>query len=419
LDPENQGGDIYYNTFNDDDDSETDRIVITFSSGFKECLVLSCYVHAQVQLLENGSIIFGYNSLIPTSHVTSDLLVGVSPGGNTADPGSTDLTSAQSFNSHAVPTVYEYFSPSFPAMGGLQDLNIVFIPNGLGGYIVSNTMIDPPETAEPPIWESIIAAPSGDIGPHFGVIGLDKADDATMGLTFGSFRFSFPYDGITYSGDDMLYISSNGFISLGGNNGTGCSDIDCSSEPWQLVQAQFPTIAPFWTDLDPGTAGGDIFFNGFQEDDDPEIDRIVITFATGFYECENEECSVLAQVQLKEDGTVIFGYNGITQTNSQTSDILVGLSPGNHVTDPGSRDFSDISRTDTGHEPTIYEVYRASSPPPFDLDGGNIIFEPNGGGGGACAFLNNGGFDPLFPILSINLSIIYLMWYRHIGCRGK
>jgi hypothetical protein len=111
------------------------------------------------------------------------------------------------------------------------------------------------------------------------------------------------------------------------------------------------------------------------------------------------------------------------------------------VTDPGSRDFSDISRTDTGHEPTIYEVYRASSPPPFDLDGGNIIFEPNGfggftittqsiteddggsigrgGGGGGCASLNNGGFDPLFPILIIYLSIIYLMWYRHIGCRGK
>ncbi|UCC56129.1 MAG: hypothetical protein JSU75_12530 [Gammaproteobacteria bacterium] len=385
LDPGNQGGDIYYNTFNDDNDPEIDRIVITFSTGFNECtdLVSVCFLHAQVQLLEDGRIIFGYNGIGITDSLTTDLLVGISPGGGVPDPGSIDLIAASQlpFDSGTEPTIYELFSPAYPGAEDLGDLNFIFRPNGSGGFILSETMLDPPVSMQPPVWESGIGVPSNAVGPFFNLLGLDDADDATMGLTFGALEFSFPFNGVTYTGNDLLFISSNGFISLGGDNGSGCFDNDCSGDPQQLVGELFPRIVPLWTDLDPEAAGGEIYVNSFNDDADPESDRIVITFATGFFDCINEECSALVQVQLEEDGTIIFGYNGIRQTNSQTSDILVGVSPANSATDPGSTNFNAAPSINSGTEPTVYELFLAASPPPIDLDGGNVVFEPNGQGG--------------------------------------
>ncbi|MDH3900258.1 MAG: hypothetical protein OEU51_04330, partial [Gammaproteobacteria bacterium] len=340
LDPGNQGGDIYYNTFNDDNDPEIDRIVITFSTGFNACtdLVSVCFIHAQVQLLEDGRIIFGYNGIGITDTLTADLLVGISPGGGVIDPGSIDLIAASKlpFDSGTEPTIYELFEPAFPDSEDLENLNFIFTPNGFGGFIVDETMANPPVSMEPPVWESGIGIPTSAAGPFFNLLGLDDADDDTMGLTFGALDFSFPFNGVTYTGNDLLYISSNGFISLGGDNGTGCFNNDCSGDPQLLVGGLFPRIAPLWTDLDPGNAGGEIFVNAFNDDFDPESDRLVITFATGFHDCTDEECSALVQVQLEEDGTITFGYNGIRQTNSQASDILVGVSPANSAADPGS-----------------------------------------------------------------------------------
>lgn len=437
LDPGNQGGDIYYNTFNDDNDPEIDRIVITFSTGFNECsdLVSVCFVHAQVQLLEDGSIIFGYNGIGITVSLTADLLVGISPGGGTADPGSIDLIAASKvpFDSGNESTIYELFSPAFPGSEDLKDLNFIFTPNGIGGFIVSETMANPPVSLEPPIWVSGIGVPTNAVGPFFNIQGLDDADDATMGLIFGSFDFSFPFNGITYEGNDMFYISSNGFISLGGNNGTGCINNDCSGDPEQLVGGLFPRIAPLWTDLDPGNSGGEIFVNSFNDDADPESDRLVITFATGFHDCMDEECSALVQVQLEEDGTITFGYNGIRQTNSQGSDILVGVSPANSAADPGSTDFSADTSINTLGEPTVYELFLAASPPPIDLDGGNVVFEPNGvggfvvttpgiggvgigggggGGGGGCTTRSAANVDPVWLFILLVTGVSYLRRHR-------
>jgi hypothetical protein len=435
LDPGNQGGDIYYNTFNDDIDAQIDRIVVTFSMGFSQCtdLVSVCFQHAQVQLLEDGRIIFAYNGIGITNSLATDLLVGISPGGGVADPGSIDLIAASkmSFDSGTEPTIYELFSPAFPGAGDLVDLNFIFTPNGFGGFVVEEIMADPPDSSEPPVWESGHGVPTNAIGPFFNLIGLDDADDDTMGITFGALDFSFPFDGVTYSGNDLLYISSNGFISLGGNNGTGCFNNDCSGDPQQLVGGLFPRIVPLWTDLDPGNAGGEIYIRTFDDDADPESDRLVITFATGFFGCTDEECSALVQVQLEEDGTITFGYNGIRQTNSQTSDILVGVSPGNSAADPGSTNFSAATSINSGSEPTVYEQFLAASPPPIDLDGGNVVFEPNGlggyvvttpgiggaganpgsgggGGGGGCTTGKGQAVDPVWLVILIVAGIGYL-----------
>ena len=53
---------------------------------------------------------------------------------------------------------------------------------------------------------------------------------------------SFPFDGTTYTGADILNISSNGVISLGGDNGDGC----CEGDPLVLIGPACPRIALFW-----------------------------------------------------------------------------------------------------------------------------------------------------------------------------
>ena len=66
---------------------------------------------------------------------------------------------------------------------------------------------------------------------------------------------------------------------------------------------------------------------------------------------------MLAQVQLLESGTIIFGYNGIdlrNALNDVTEDVLVGLSPANGASDPGSTDISNTAPFSSVSEPTIY-----------------------------------------------------------------
>jgi len=434
------GGDIFINTFNDDKDAAIDRIVITFATGFSDCANNNCSALVQVQLLEDGTIIFGYNGINQTVSQTSDILIGLSPGNGATDPGSTVFSTDVPFDSGIESTIYQLFSP--PLNFDLDDTNLVFTPNGMGGFNVSDTLPDPPPSSAPPTWESALGATIRGAGA-----GLDDVDDDTITRTFGT--MSFPFDGVTYTGTigptSILAISSNGFISLGGDNGDGCNvnTGDCSGDPQQLTGLfLFPTIAPLWTDLEPGSGGGgDIYYNEFNDDAIGGIDRIVITFATGFHDCVDAECSALAQVQLlgqgnkyaKAPGTIIFGYNGIVQTNSQLSSILVGVSPGNNAADPGSTNLNGKSSFNTGAESTVYQLFVASSPPPIDLDGGNVVFEPNGlggfvvstpvsggggiggggGGGGGCAMQTGNPPDPLFPVVLSCLALVYARRRRH------
>ena len=441
------GGDIFINTFNDDDDPAIDRIVITFATGFADCAYNVCSALIQVQLLEDGTIIFGYDGIVQTNVQLSNILVGVSPGNNAMDPGSDDFSNLP-IDTGMEPTIYQLFNatpPDIPPPFNLDNTNLVFTPNGMGGFNVDDTLPDPPPSSAPPTWESRLGATIRGTGS-----GLDDEDDATITRIFGS--LSFPFDGVTYTGASVLAISSNGFISLGGDNGDGCNvnTGDCSGDPQQLTGLfLYPTIAPLWVDLDPGGAGGDIYYNAFNDDGigNPGIDRIVITFATGFHDCINAECSALAQVQLlgpgnkyaRPAGTVIFGYNGIVQTNSQLSSILVGVSPGNNVSDPGSTNLNAKSSFNTGTESTVYQLFVATSPPPIDLDGANVIFEPNGqggfvvstpgsgdsglsgggGGGGGCVMQPGNRTDPLFPVMLSGLALVYALRRRRKSARQQ
>jgi hypothetical protein len=139
----------------------------------------------------------------------------------------------------------------------------------------------------------------------------------------------------------------------------------------------------------------------------------------------------------KAPGTIIFGYNGIVQTSSQLSNILVGVSPGNNTPDPGSTNLNEKSSFNTGSEPTVYQLFVASPPPPIDLDGTNVVFEPNGqggfvvstpgsggsgtggGGGGGCVMRTDNPPAPLFPVVLFCLSAVYILrwWYKSVHQR--
>lgn len=200
--------------------------------------------------------------------------------------------------------------------------------------------------ATPVVWET-------DFGDE--VTSLTGEDDATDSV---SLSFEFPFLDDFYSD---IAISTNGQIGLG----TSTPDTYDPSES-DLYDAGQPIIAPFWTDLDLGSMG-EIDVNDFG-------DRVVVTWNNvGSY--ENEDAPFTFQVQLLEDGTIIFAFNGISSiVDDLSEDIIIGISPGDGF-DPGSIDYT-ADAPFTGGD-TIYE-YIAYGDEPFDLDQATITFTPAG-----------------------------------------
>lgn len=211
--------------------------------------------------------------------------------------------------------------------------------------------------AQPAIWET-------DFGTALGL-----SDDSTADVPLGD--FSFPFQGTTYTGTDFVNVSSNGFLSINGDNGDDC----CSGDIATLLNDSFGRIAVFWADLNPGDLG-DAFVNTFDDNSDTITDRLVITWDTEFF--DNSE-PITVQAQLFEDGVIVLGYNEYVLAGFD-DDTLVGVSPAGGASDPGSSDFTTDIPFDTASEPTAYEFW-TGDPPPVDIDQTNIVFTPNGQGG--------------------------------------
>src|SRR4030095_15464940 len=85
----------------------------------------------QMQLLSTGRIVFGYN-LFPTPAQFDNILIGVTPGNNAADPGSKDLLNGTPFISSGG-TVYQFIGASgIVALSTFEGSNVIFDPNGSG-----------------------------------------------------------------------------------------------------------------------------------------------------------------------------------------------------------------------------------------------------------------------------------------------
>jgi hypothetical protein len=132
-------GSVDFNTFGGN------RAVITWL-GVPEFSDVGSYTF-QIQLLSTGTIVFGYNEFVtPNSH---DILIGVTPGGNAADPGSSDLLNGTPFISSGG-TVYQFIAaggagiPSLTALDVLSTFegsNVIFAPNGSGFNVTTQTTI--------------------------------------------------------------------------------------------------------------------------------------------------------------------------------------------------------------------------------------------------------------------------------------
>src|SRR5713226_6595182 len=91
-------GSVNFNTFGGN------RAVITFQ-GVPEFNTTAPYTF-QMQLLATGRIVFGYN-VFPTPAAFDNILMGVTPGKNAADPGSSNLLNGTPFTSSGG-TVYQF-----------------------------------------------------------------------------------------------------------------------------------------------------------------------------------------------------------------------------------------------------------------------------------------------------------------------
>lgn len=182
--------------------------------------------------------------------------------------------------------------------------------------------------------------------------------------------FDFPFFGASYRG---IFVSTNGIITLG----TPPSTLyPLANSPEQLVNSQIPLVAPFYSDMDLSQQGT-VFLNIFES-------RTVITWS-GIGSFKKPLLTFTFQVQLMEDGRIVFGYNGIASTITELDEpLIVGLDPGHGPDGIKQTAFSSgplfrPSLSDTAYqfpvEPPRYEVFEKNRKE-FDLDSSNVVFTP-------------------------------------------
>ncbi|WP_281556916.1 hypothetical protein [Thalassomonas sp. RHCl1] len=227
-------------------------------------------------------------------------------------------------------------------------------------------------SAAPLIWEDNYGAE---------ITSLTGEDDEQVSVNLS---FLFPFAGTSYND---LFVGTNGGVQMATTGGNAGNDDDIDYDLWEdmseFIDDDTPVILPFNTDLDLTTTGT-VHFNDFG-------DRAVFTWnEVGTHE-EEEHLSSF-QLQLLENGTIIFGYNGIFDgigedlVNSLSEGIVVGISASDNPT--VSR--SDLNAGDFSTSTTVFESWCYDSADScdyggpvntaFDLDQSNIIFTPTADG---------------------------------------
>lgn len=243
-------------------------------------------------------------------------------------------------------------------------------------FVGALTCATSPLLAAPAIWES-------DFGTE--LTSLSGTDDREV---LQALSFSFDFAGTEY---DRMWIGTNGAVQFddaneNGPGNTGDIDYDIWDDMDEFLDDGFPIVAPLNTDWDPGE-GGNVYFNDFG-------DRAVVTWdEVAAY--ENNDVFASFQAQFFDNGTIIFGYNGILDSLGDDlvgdlgEGLLVGLALGDG-TDPGTSDLS--AGLFGGGTTTIFELWcydevdscDGQSGPTndaFDLDMTNLIFTQNKVGG--------------------------------------
>jgi FecR-like protein len=192
------------------------------------------------------------------------------------------------------------------------------------------------------------------VGFGFPVSGFTSCDDCGVPVNFG---FTFPFRGQNYTGGTL---SSNGFLLLGGNTG----QFSFTPNVPEFLSG-LPRIAVGWTDHDLRVG------NGIKENAIPG--GIAYTFDS-VGEFSVRPANSTFQVQLYSTGRIVFAYQSM---NILFHNILVGVTPGGGVSDPGQVVFLSAVPFTTANG-TVYQFFVPGTS--FNLNGHSVIFTPNGTG---------------------------------------
>ncbi len=215
----------------------------------------------------------------------------------------------------------------------------------------------PGQAQQAPCWESNQGA------------SLGTGDDIVFAAV--PLGFTFVYGGQSYTD---VRVGTNGLVYLG-NPGTPASGC-CSGTGTGFVAAVNPYISALWTDLNIIPANNaSVRFNTFPAGpgNNPPA-RAVVTWINAVEFGTTAQFSL--QLQLLDGGGITMAWGPGTAITNRTS--VIGVSPGNNATNPGSQDFSTIMPFTSNGVPTIYEEFANGT---FDLAGRSVEFIPDTQGG--------------------------------------
>lgn len=309
----------------------------------------------------NITITYGSNPSIGGSLGTA-VIIGASPGGGAASNLVSFATLPTSFTSNT-------FAEVIPATGTTpipySSFQMVWVPTAPAGYAVANnpctiTTLPGPASSEvvgagcpapqgaalyetfsasanPPdltgLNLSFLPSPPNSYAVLPGISptyftgfsnNLMLADDQAIAVTL---PFVFPYGTSSVS---TIYVSSNGFITLGTTNpGSGC----CTGTAAGLLSGP-PRIAAWWADLYPPGGGG-----VYADLDTVSGDFVVSWQAVPeFFSGPPQSC----QIALSPSGIFTIRWSNVS---AGTHTWLAGYSSGNGTANPGPTDLSTVNGT--------------------------------------------------------------------------
>jgi hypothetical protein len=266
---------------------------------------------------------------------------------------------------------------SVTAPGGLTGVtgsdgrfSITSVPTVLGNIFVTASFTPPNQPMETGTSASVPPVRGGvtDVGTiqlipanfitDYGVL-VSQCDDCYFQYTL---PFPFPFFGVSQT---VAYVGTNGYTTFDGGDWTYTESLPQFSA--------LPRISPFFDDLGPS-------YNGYDGYDVPGLyvnDQIPGQFIVTYVHDPHYylEGANTLQMQLYQDGRIIFAYQGISAIDTGT---IVGLTPGPN-TPSQSVDYSQQPNVDIPAGTGVYEYFTAQNL--FDLDNGFVIFTPNAGGG--------------------------------------
>ncbi|HLQ37781.1 MAG TPA: hypothetical protein VK348_08270, partial [Planctomycetota bacterium] len=324
----------------------------------------SSLLTVQIQLVATGEIMINHAATNgPVQYSFHAPVVGVTQGGG-ASPNVVQFAAITpgGVNTGTNPTAYQQYST--PPNYDLAGRTLWFLPNGTGGYLVSQVCSPPPAASYttygsgcplPPVVYEAFTANTCDLSNHSFLFTPNGVGGYQVAQGSGTF-----FNGFTNNigaGDDTVTTVPIPFAFNHPAGSTNSLDVCSNGRVW-LTPNPFgtsyvplvsdflndpPCIAPLWADWYPpgAAAGGGVF-----ADVDPSNSSFCVTwnnvpmyFNVG---------SNTMQLAIFSNGRFELRYHSVTNNATTGGDAIVGYSTGNGAVDPGNRDLTASVPFNTG-----------------------------------------------------------------------